>query len=154
MRDTGSGVQLLIAAQRILLFLVSASLCLARLDDDWRLATVVSASELRPSSALEMPVYAPTGVPVPDVPGVQMMAIQSSQLALIGEKTAYIIDKPGEAPAAKKHGLQFRSPHACVLTLNHEVMYYHEQKSLYVLDDTGEVCKLRVVAQEALHPEK
>jgi hypothetical protein len=154
MRDTGNGVQLVIAAQRILLFLVFVSLCLAKLDEDWRMATVVSASALRPSSALDMPVYAPSGVPVPDVLGVQLMAIQSSQLALIGEKTAYIIDKPGEAPAAKKHGLQFRTPHACVLTPSHEVMYYHEQKSLYVLDDTGEVCKLRVVGQEALHPEK
>jgi hypothetical protein len=142
-----------IAKKHILLFL-SASLCLARLDPEWKLGTVVNGSALRHSPSLETPVYAPSGVPVADVPGVQLMAIQSSQLAIIGEKTAYIIDKPAETPPPPKPGLHFRKPVACALTPSRQVMYYHEQKSLYVLDDNGEICRLAVVGQEALHPEK
>jgi hypothetical protein len=86
------------------------------------------------------------------------MAIQSSQLAIIGEKTAYIVDKPGEAPRPLKRGLPERmhavSRRNCVLTLHTQVLYYHEKKLLHVLDDKGEVCTLPIVAQEALFPEK
>ncbi len=145
----------MINLQRSLLFLLFAPLCLAIHDPEWKLATVVTSASLRPNTALEIPIYAPSGLPVADVPGVQLMAIQSSQLALIGEKTAIIIDKPGQTPKpAKKGVLQLNSHPDCVLTPTHTVMYYQENKLLHVLDDNGEVCKLPVVGQEALHPEK
>jgi hypothetical protein len=95
-------------------------------------------------------VYAPSGLPIADVPGVQLMAIQSSQLALVGDKTAYIIDKP----AAPKPRL-LRNQTGCALTPRNMVMFYQEAKSrLSVLDDNGELCSLAIVGQEALHPEK
>jgi hypothetical protein len=137
------------APQRILLFFVSASLCLGRLDPEWKLGTVADVSLLRPSSTLDTPVYAPSGIPIADVPGVQLMAIQSTQLAIIGEKTAYIIDKPGP-PRPRR----FQPQTGCALTPRGEVLFYQEKTRLYVLDDSGEVCKLAIVGQEALHPEK
>ena len=147
----------MIAPHRIFLFF-TASLCLARIDPEWNLGTVVDSSLLRPSSTLETPVYAPSGLPVADVPGVQLMAIQSSQFAIIGEKTAYIVDKPGERPRTSRRGLSERvhlsSPGDCLLTPRREVLYYHEQHVLHVLDDNGQICKLPIVGQEALHPEK
>jgi hypothetical protein len=135
--------------QRIFLFLLSATLCLARLDPEWKLGTVADASLLRPSSALEVPTYAPSGLPIADVPGVQLMAIQSSQLAVVSDKTAYIVDKP----AAPRQRL-FRNQTGCALTPRSMVMIHQEGKRLSVLDDNGGLCNLAIVGQEALHPEK
>jgi hypothetical protein len=137
------------ATHRILFLVLSASLCQARLDPEWKLGTVADGSLLRPPSALETPVYAPSGIPVADVPGIQLMAIQSSQLAIVGDKIAYIIDKPG-AP----HPRLFREQTGCALTPRREVMFYQENKHLHVLDDNGEACDLAIVGQEALHPER
>lgn len=137
---------------RILAFFVATcSLGLTVKDPEWKLGTIADVSLLRPSSTLETPVYAPSGIPIAAVPGVQLMAIQSTQLAIVGDKNAYIIDKPS-APA-KPRGV-LRHPSGCALTTRSEVMFYQEKSRLYILDDNGEVCRLPIVGHEALHPEK
>ena len=140
--------------RRTILLFLWAMLCMARTDPVWKLGTVVDSSSLRDTSALDVPVYAPSGAPVADVPGVQMMAIQAWQLVIIGENTAYIIDRPGQTPPAAKRGLHFKSKRECTLSPRRQILYHHEKNSLYVLDDSGGICKLPIVAQQALRPEK
>lgn len=139
------------------LFFLSTAVCLARLDPEWKLGTVAGSSLLRHTSALEIPVYAPSGTPIADVPGIQLMAIQSSQLVIVGEKTAYIVDKPGAAARPPKTSfserLHFNTHVDCVLTSSRQVLYYPEKNALTVLDDNGQVCRLAIAGQAALHPE-
>jgi len=86
---------------------------------------------------------------------VRQMAIQSTQLIILGAEYSYVIDDTVE----KAVGLQVQGSltraianrkHGCRYIVGNPIQYAQEKNSLYVRDADGKECKLDIVRQERL----
>ncbi len=137
-----------------LLFLV-ASCCLAVTKPDWKMGTVLDTPALHQPPGIETPVYSPDGRAVRTLPDVQRIALEGTQVVILGAGGAYIVD-PGPKTGVIEvgRGLMRRDVYVCQLTARDQVMYAEKTEKkgarLEILDSAGRVCSLDVVRTEQL----
>ena len=84
---------------------------------------------------------------------VHYMAIQDTQLLLVGDEYSYVVDDPvAKSVGLPTHGIVTRSimnrKHGCRFIIGDDVRYAQEKSKLFVLDADGKECKLDIVRQE------
>ena len=132
-----------------------AGCCLAVTKPDWKLGTVLDTPALHQPQGIETPVYSPAGKAVRTLPDVQRIALQGTQVLILGTSAAYIVDPgPNTGVIEVGHGLMRRDVYVCQLTPREQVMYAEKTEKkgqrLEILDSAGHVCSLDVVRQEQL----
>jgi len=137
-----------------LLVLVSLAVYVDAADTrDWKMGRVLDSTAAKTyvvSSATTTDTEAGTGETQ-----VRNMAIQTTQLVIVGNQYAYLIDDSVQ----KAVGLDLQGSlrraianrkHGCRYIVGDSIQYAQEKSSLYVRDADGKECKLDIVRQERL----
>lgn len=138
----------------LLLVLLGLATCVHAADKrDWKTGKVLDSQAAK--------TYVVSGASSNDWAGngteiqVRHMAIQSTQLVILGAEYSFVIDDSVE----KAVGLQVQGSltralanrkHGCRYIVGNAIQYAQEKNSLYVRDVDGKECKLDIVRQERL----
>ncbi len=115
-----------------------------------KMATVLDSQTLRPSQSLTVPVYSPGGQPISAISSLQHLSLSRTQLVILGDDFAYIVDPGASRPVTKLEQvadeLDWAANHPCHCTPGQQVMFYENKDAfLYILDADGNLCHVAVI---------
>ncbi len=103
------------------------------------------------------------GVPATAAPASHHMELRSTELLIVGDEYAYVIEERVEKREEQEVDFYYDSmgrairndKHGCSYIVNDWISYAHEGgNTLYVNDVHGKTCKLDIVRQERLEPKE
>lgn len=143
--------------QAILLMLSFAASADAKKEIDWATGKVLDshAAKTYVDSGASTNTTTTSSTTTTSQTRINAMAIQETQLLIVGDEYAYLISDSVAKPVGfPTHGIVTRTimnhGHGCRFVVGDDIKYYQEKSILHIIDADGKKCKLDILRQERL----